>query len=146
MAINIEPVKNADTLNQFFASLDELKNATIPYAQNVLSASLSAENAIALYYRFKRYREQVAALLSGISTADINATWARRTGQAVEIHADLAALREAVDALLALINNNQSVIWSGCTLGAGGMQYGNLTNAQRNALLAAVAAIAAVFS
>lgn len=146
MAINVTPIKNADALNLFFASLDELKNSTIPYAQSVLAASLSAENAVALYYRFRRYREQAAALLSGISPADINATWTRRTGQATEIHTDLAALRDAIDALLTAISTNQSAIFSTMTLGTGGVQYGNLTNGQRNALVTLVNAIAAVFA
>lgn len=109
MAINVTPIKNADALNLFFASLDELKNSTIPYAQSVLAASLSAENAVALYCRFKRYREQAAALLSGISS-------------------------------------NQAAIFGTMTLGAQGVQYGNLTNGQRNALVTLVNAIAAVFA
>lgn len=146
MAIDTTPVSNADSLNLFFASLGELKTNTIPYALSVLGASLSAENAVVLYYRFKRYRTEAANLLTGISTADINGAWQRRTGQAVEIHTDLAALRDAIDALLNAISSNQSTIWGGCTLGATGMQYGNLTNAQRNALVTLVNAIAAVFA
>lgn len=146
MPINVTPIKNADALNQFFASMDELKNSTIPYAQAALAASLSAENAVALYYRFRRYRTDAAALLSGISTADINATWTRRTGQNTEIHTDLAALRDAIDALLSAISSNQAAIFGTMTLGAQGVQYGNLTTGQRNALVTLVNSISAVFA
>lgn len=146
MAIDTNLIQNVNVIRELFRELRGFQSGTLPGLVAAVSGSLNAENVVRAYYQIKRFRAVAAGILQGVTQQELDAAHQRETGDTGGIHADLLALDGSMQAFFTLVENNQTAIFSTMSLGANFAAYGNLTTAQRNAVLSSLQTIAAHFA
>jgi len=146
MAIDTNLIQNVNVIRELFRELRGFQSGTLPGLIAAVSGSLNSENVVRAYYQIKRFRTVAVGILQGVTQAELDAAHQRETGDTGGIHADLVALDSSIQAFVSLVESNQSVIFSTMSLGANFAAYGDLTTAQRNAVLSSLQTIAAHFT
>lgn len=146
MAINADQFSTDGKVKSLFMELREFKMATLPSIVSSVSGSLNSENAIRAYYQIKKFVASVESVTTSISSVDIDRIYARETGKADNVAADITKLMLDAKSFLAIVETNQAAIFDTMTLGQSFPAYGNLTAAQRNALMNSINTLAGNFT